>query len=338
MTRNKILSLLTETDGYLSGQQMSDRLGLTRAAVWKGIQSLRAEGFLIEAKTNCGYRLIESPDVLTAEMVSAHLARHAASGGGAAPLLGGELIYLPAVDSTNAYLKQLAAQGAAEGTVVLADTQTAGRGRLGRSFFSPPGRSVYLSVLLRPKEAPAALTGLTAFSAVAVCEALEAAAKVSPRIKWVNDILLSEKKVCGILTELSVESESGRVESVVIGAGVNVLQQPGDFPDEIQGRATSLFAETGEAVSRAALAAALICALDRMYRGCQADPRPWRDGYEARCINLGRAVRVMRDGREKNARAVALDDNCGLIVEYENGGRETLQYGQVSLRGESGYV
>ena len=207
MSRRDVLALLRQREGdYVSGQEISDRLGLSRTAIWKAVDALRREGYTVEARTGRGYRLLDAPDALTEPEIRRFL--------GETARVGRTLVCLPEVDSTNLRAKQLAAEGAADGTVVAADLQTAGRGRLGRSFQSPGGQGIYLTALLRPDLPPERLSPVTAMAGVAVCRAIERICGASPGLKWPNDPVLGGRKVCGILTELSLEGETGRVQDL----------------------------------------------------------------------------------------------------------------------------
>lgn len=234
MLRDDVLLLLTEAEGYLSGEEMREKLGVSRAAVSQAVRALRADGYDIDAVTNRGYCLRARPDTLTAGDVLSYLpeARRAT------------VRCFAQIDSTNSYLKAEAMRGAPDGLCAIADRQTAGRGRAGRPFRSDAGQGVYLSMLLRPNCAPTAAMTMTAHVAVAVCRALEACG-VQPGIKWTNDLVLGTKKLCGILTELTVEAETGTVDSIVAGIGVNVRQRPEDFPPELRTIAGSVRSETG---------------------------------------------------------------------------------------------
>lgn len=261
--------------------------------------------------------------------------------------LGGKIICLESIDSTNNYLKTMAAEGAAEGTVIVANHQTAGRGRMGRSFVSPPGKGVYLSILLRPEYAPNQIISLTSMAAIAICEAIEAVSNIKTGIKWVNDIVAGEKKICGILTEMSLAGESGQVRYVVIGAGVNVLHSKEDFPDEVLRKATSLSMLGAENISRPRLAAEMINSLDRMYEllpdtkaeaeeeGTKAE---FREKYRRRSTTIGRNIKVLREGGEIDAFAEDIDADGRLIVHYPDGRREALGFGEISVRGKYGYI
>lgn len=248
-------------------------------------------------------------------------------------VVGRSLICLEEVDSTNTYAKILARSGAEDGTVVIADGQTAGRGRRERSFQSPRGKGLYLTALLRPCLPPERLMAVTALAGVAVCQAVEETCGLRPGLKWPNDPVLGGKKLCGILTELTGDGE------VVLGIGVNVSQTEADFSPEVAALATSLEQELGRPVSRAALAAALIGALDRMYSALRAGALgPYLAAYRRDCVNLNKQVQLLeRDGRE-TVTAIGIDETFGLVVRAEDGTVRTVRSGEVSVRGMYGYV
>jgi BirA family biotin operon repressor/biotin-[acetyl-CoA-carboxylase] ligase len=226
-----------------------------------------------------------------------------------------------------------------DGMVVVANEQTGGRGRLGRSFQSQADKGVYLSVLLRPDILPAQALNLTAFVAVAVCEGIEAATGLSPQIKWTNDIVLENKKVCGILTEMSVEGESGALQHIVTGIGINVNQMEEDFPEEIRDMAGSLRMMKGEEIPRGRLAAEIINALDRMYAAWTGNGADYLERYRQRCLTVGKQVKLLRaDGSVEEVQALGVDDDFGLVVEHSDSSRETITSGEVSVRGLWGYV
>ena len=228
--------------------------------------------------------------------------------------------------------------GAPEGLVVLAEEQTGGRGRLGRSFQSPRGCGLYLSALLRPHAEPAAVTDFTAWVAVAVCDGIEAACGIRPRIKWTNDIVLNGRKLVGILTELGLESETNSLQYLVTGIGVNVNHTPEDFSPDIRDMAGSLAMELGHPVRRVELAAAIIRALDRMYRSFPQDKQRYLDQYRADCLTPGNRVQLVTPVSRQEAYALEIDDQFRLVVELEDGTRKALSAGEVSVRGMYGYV
>ncbi len=326
---DRVLALLTAAGGEaLSGEAMSARLGVSRAAVHKAISGLRADGFVIEAAPRRGYRLTGGPDRLTAGTILPHL-RRADSG---------RLICLDTVGSTNDYAKALAVAGGEDGTAVAADGQTGGRGRQGRSFASPKGKGIYLSMLYRPALAPAEAVSLTACAAVAVCAGIEAATGAKPGIKWTNDIVLDGRKLCGILTEMAVEGETGALQYVVTGVGVNVNHEAEDFPPDVRDMAVSLRQALGRPVPRGPLCAALINALDETLARRLAGDRGLHEEYRRRCLTLGKPVRILRGDRAEEAFAEDLDDDLALIVRYPDGRRETVSSGEVSVRGLYGYA
>ncbi len=330
MTSEKVLAWLKEyKDEFCSGAKMSAELGLSRAAVWKAVERLRQEGYAITSAPNRGYRLEESPDRLSPGELAGALEGCA---------LGRSLICLGSVDSTNNYAKKLADEGAPHGTVVLTETQTAGRGRQGKSFDSPAGKGLYLSVLLRPDLPPMEVVNLTAWTAVALCDAVEQVARERPGIKWTNDLILHQKKLCGILTEMGLEAESGQLQYVVIGVGVNVSQTAEDWGDELSPIATSLEQALDRRVRRAELAAAVIRSLDRMVRDFPTEKETYLARYRADCVTTGHQVRLLQKGGERIAFAEGIDGDFALVVRHSDGTTETVTAGDVSVRGLLGYT
>ena len=330
MSRETVLSLLLAHPGeYLSGAAMSRTLGVSRAAVWKAIEALRQEGYEITSAPNRGYRLESAPDRVREGELSGHLA---------GCLVGSRLLCLDTIDSTNTEAKRQAMAGAPEGLVVLAEEQTGGRGRLGRSFQSPRGTGLYLSVLLRPSLPPQEVVDFTAWVAVAVCDGIQAACGVRPRIKWTNDIVLGGRKLCGILTELGLESESNALDYLITGIGVNVNQRPEDFLPEVRPIAVSLAQELGRPVRRADLAVEIIRALDRMYAGFPGNKAEYLARYRADCLTPGNQVQLITPVSREEAFALEIDDQFRLVVEYPDGRRAALSAGEVSVRGMYGYV
>ena len=246
---------------------------------------------------------------------------------------GSRILWFDTIDSTNTQAKLLAAQGAPHGTVLIADHQTGGRGRLGRQFLSPAGTGIYMSVILRPNCPPGELMHLTCAAAVAACNAVEAAAGFRPGIKWTNDLVYKNRKLAGILTELSL-SPRGTVAWAVIGIGINCLQTESDFDPSIRSFAGSvaMFASC----DRAKVAAALVEAFENMDLSQKASLMAQ---YRTDCITLGREISLVRaDGEARHGRAVDLDEDGALIVEFAPGVRETVNSGEVSIRGLYGYV
>lgn len=257
---------------------------------------------------------------------------------GKTTVVGSELRCFDVIDSTNTYLKKVALEGAADGTVVISEHQTAGRGRMTRSFESPEGKGIYLSVLLRPQLPPEKLLPVTALAGVAVCDAVERVCGVRPGLKWPNDPVLGKRKVCGILTEMVLD-EKGR-PNVILGIGINVSQTAEDFSPEVSNLAASLFMALGRRVSRPALIAALLEELDRLYAALLADDlMAYLTAYRRDCVNLGKTVQLIgADGSWERAEAVDVDEAFGLVVRGENGELRTVRAGEVSVRGLYGYL
>jgi len=244
------------------------------------------------------------------------------------------LYWFDTIDSTNTYAKTLAKSGAPGGTAVAAGYQTGGRGRLGRSFSSPAGLGAYVSVILRPECAAEALMHLTCAAAVAACQAVEAATSLRPDIKWTNDLVVGKRKLGGILTELSIAAD-GAVEYAIVGVGINCLQTPEDFPPEIRSFATSATLECGKPVAPAAVTAGLI---DRLRRMPLEQKEALLRTYKRRCITLGQNVVVVRGDEKRYGKAVDMDENGALLVEFDSGKAEYVSSGEVSVRGMYGYV
>lgn len=330
MVQDQILTLLKEAkDVPLSGEALGQRLGVSRAAVWKAVEALRQDGYEISSAPRRGYRLERGPDQLRAGEIA---------GGIQGCRVGRELVCLDSVDSTNTECKRRVMAGAREGLVVVANEQTGGRGRRGRPFLSPRDTGLYLTAVLQPLLQPAQAVCLTAWAAVAVCDAVEDAAGVRPQIKWTNDIILNGKKLCGILTEMEVEAESGQLLYVIPGIGINCNERLSDFPPELRDVATSLAIELGQPVHRAALAAALIRALDRMYADFPGEKSRYLDAYRRDCVTVGRQVRLLWGEESEKAFAEAVDDDFALVVRTPDGTRKTVSAGDVSVRGLEGYV
>lgn len=323
MTKDAVLAILRKENDYISGEHISKLLGVSRAAVNTAVKALRAEGYEISSSTNKGYHLDGVPNSITAKELSAYLDAERMQA----------VECLDSVDSTNNRLRELALSGAPSGQVVLANRQTQGRGRRGRAFVSPQDNGIYLSFLAHPDCLPTDIAEITAWTAVATNNAIEAVCGIRAGIKWVNDLVIDRKKICGILTEMSVESEGGYIQYVIIGIGINVNGQAEDFPEEIRSTATSLAMETGKAHSRAQLAAALIRELDKM---CAAWPKGklhYLECYRRDNITTGKEITVVRGAEEIPAFATAIGEDFSLKVRYADGRSESLSSGEISIRG-----
>ena len=246
------------------------------------------------------------------------------------------LYWFDTIDSTNTHAKQLAKQGAPHGTVVIAGAQTAGRGRMGRSFSSPGGQGVYLSVVLRPNCAPTELMHLTCAAGAAMVTAVESVCNVRPKLKWINDLVVGSKKLGGILTEMSLAN--GIVEFAVVGIGINCLQSREDFPAELADMATSLSMVCGNPVRPENLAAAMMEALWQMEKTLLTEKQTWIARYKANCITLGKDIQVIRGDSVMPGKALDVDEDGGLVVQYADGSIGTVASGEVSIRGMYGYV
>ena len=242
------------------------------------------------------------------------------------------------LESTNTTLKRMAQEGTPAGTVIVADRQTGGRGRLGRTFLSPGGVGVYLSALIRPNCAPTQLMHLTCAVAVAMCDAVEHAFGFRPGIKWTNDLVVENRKLGGILTELGLDPRTGLVDYAILGIGINCGQNESDFDESIRSFATSARMVTGQSVSRERLIAEMIKALEIMDRDLLTSPADLLDRYRRDCITLGQDVSIVRGDEVRHARALDIDAEGGLIVRYDTGETGTVTSGEVSVRGLYGYV
>ena len=244
------------------------------------------------------------------------------------------LLWYDRIDSTNAKAKELACSGAAHGTCILAGSQSAGRGRIGRSFSSPEGMGVYLSLILRPNCPPEQLMHLTCAVAVAMCKAVEQAAGIRPGIKWINDLVIGKRKLGGILTELSIQN--GMVDYAIVGIGINCRQLEPDFPRELQSIATSLRLAAGKEIDIHVMAAAMIRQLWQLelFTGKEA----LMNAYKENCITLGQDVQLLQAGQIRYGKATDLDENGCLVVDFPDGSRETIGSGEASIRGMYGYV
>lgn len=322
MEREQVAALLARRPGYVSGEEMSRALGVTRAAVWKEIEALRAAGWPIESSTRKGYRLAGPPPALSAPYISAQL--------GEGSLFFGKVQVEPLVDSTNTRLKARAAS-TPTGSALLAEEQSGGRGTHGRSFQSPKGDGLYLSVLIRPRVGVADLLTLTGWVAVAAREGVERASGAPVDIKWLNDLYLNGKKLCGILTEFALLAESGEPDYVVIGMGVNMNQTRATFQAQgLEDIATSLALE-GYPVERNHLAVCLLESLDKLNRDFPANRADYLDRYRAHCVTLGRRVSFDGEGTLQTGTVAGVDDNFALLVDGDDGKKHIVSSGTVKM-------
>jgi len=317
-TMNDVLRVLLEESNSISGERLARRLGLSCNAVWKAVEQLRSEGYVIEAVTNRGYRLAEQPDRVSEPEIERWIGEGE---------IGRRLEVHTQLDSTNIRAKLLAAQGAPHGFMVCADSQTSGHGRFGRPFFSPPHTGVYVSYVLRPSLPAEKAVSITSMAAVAVARAIEALADVDVKIKWVNDLYIGGRKVSGILCEASIDFESGQLEYVVLGIGVNVARM--DFPPELKAIATSIGNECGAQVSRSHLIAEISSQLNALYP--QLESGEFMRENRERSNVIGRDVTVVRGGERFDAHVMDIDGQGRLVVRAEQGILR-IGAGEVSLK------
>lgn len=321
-TRERLLDLLEKDKGtYFSGEDIAERLSVSRAAVWKAVKTLRTEGYPIDAVRNRGYCLSPATDILSAQGIAKYL--HPACS-------GLHLQVIPETNSTNTAARERAVEGAPEGWTVVSGCQTKGKGRIGRTFFSPPDTGVYLSLLLRPPHCQAQeAVKLTTMAAVAVCEAIEELSGAQAQIKWVNDIFIGDKKVCGILTEAALGLEDGFLEYAVLGVGINVYAPKAGFPEELRDIAGSVFhAPQDDGKNR--MAAAFLNHFMADYTNRAHSDYAAR--YRARSLVVGRDIWVMQGGQACPAHALDVDEECRLHVRYEDGHTACLTSGEISIR------
>lgn len=329
-TKLRMLELLEREKGvFVPGQKIAERLGTTDGAIRKTAGTLREEGYAIDAVKDKGYRLAGRSDTVSVAGISKYLSKET-------PSLRIEV--LESVDSTNRLLHKKAAAKEDEGYVLVATAQTEGRGRFGRSFHSPAGTGIYMSVLLRPDMPLEKASTITTAAAVSVCRALEESSKTSPRIKWVNDILIDGKKVCGILTEASTNMESGRVEYIVLGIGINVYEPEGGFPDELRPIAGAVFKERHDD-ARNRVIAGILDSLFRLRRN-GFDSGEFMEEYRRRCLVLGKRIQLLSQDTESKealfrtpryATALDVDGEGRLLVRYEDGREEHLSSGEIRV-------
>ena len=320
-TKDKLLGLFEENKGiYFSGEEIAKKLCVSRAAVWKAVKNLRDEGYVIDAVTNKGYCLSTNTDILSPQGIQKYIKQE---------YKNMDINVIPVIGSTNDLVREKANEGYDEGYVVISNEQTKGRGRYGRKFFSPSGTGLYMSILLRPKNYSASeAVKVTMIAAVALCEAIEEVSDEKAEIKWVNDIFIKGKKVCGILTEASYGLENGVLDYAVVGVGINVYCPEGGFPEEIEQTAGAIFNNTQDDLKNH-LSASFINNFMRYYR-LQNDE--FVEEYRKRSFVVGKKVIVIMGDNKREAFVKAVDDDCRLIVEYDDGKTECLSYGEISIK------
>jgi len=325
MYKEKILNILRLTKtGFRSGEELARKCGISRTMVWKHIKALESEGFGIEAVPSQGYRITSVPDILRLDDI-----RH----GLKTRIMGKELHLSPRIESTNTLAMQMASRGALEGTVVIAESQTGGKGRLGRTWISPPG-NLYLSVILRPDIPLHKAPCITLMGAVSVAVAIRTACGVEAGIKWPNDILVAGKKVCGLLTEMSAEQD--RIRHIVLGIGVDVNMDPGELPSEVRALATTLKAETGQMVDRAALLRQVLRDLDHWYHVFLKQDAEVLDEWKKLNMTIGNRITVSGAGETLEGLAQGIDLEGRLVVKLGDQSVRHVAAGDVTILKGSG--
>lgn len=318
--KDEVLKQLEENKGsYISGANLANTLNVSRNAIWKAIKALEKSGYSINAITNKGYCLDIDNDILSSQSIKKYTSYDM------------DIHIYETVTSTNTVLKEMAENGAKEGTVIIANKQTLGRGRLGKNFYSPAGTGIYLSVLLRPDIPAEKALFLTTSAAVATARAIEDVCDKKADIKWVNDIYISDKKVCGILTEANFNIETGKLDYAIVGIGINICFPKEGFPDEINNIATAVFDTLSDSVNkRSILIAHLLNYFMDYYTNF--NKKDYVKEYIDRSMLLGRNISIIKAGESIPAKAIDIDSNCRLKVEFEDGTAKWLNSGEVSIR------
>ncbi|QAT43589.1 biotin--[acetyl-CoA-carboxylase] ligase [Aminipila luticellarii] len=325
--KDEVLKVLEKNKGEsISGEALANQLGVSRAAVWKAMTVLRKEGYPIMAATNKGYSLMESSDLLSEQGIRVYLKEKD---------YALNLHVYKSIDSTNLEAKRLALEGAGPGTIIVSNEQTKGRGRLGRSFYSPASSGIYLTILLKPGLDLSQSVLVTTAASVAVARAIQKVAHVEPQIKWVNDVYIANKKVCGILTEAITDFETGTIEYIALGIGINCRTPELGFPEDIITKAGAIEVP----FSRNELAAEVIHQVMSLYENIES--RSFIEEYKRRSMVLGKNIEVVKHYQKESvsenpeaqsAVALDIDKDGGLVVEYEDGTREVLNTGEISIK------
>ena len=325
--KTKILKILRNTDGYLSGQELCEQLGISRTAVWKYMKQLKEEGYEIQSVQNKGYCLMEVPDVLGESEIKSRMETQ---------WVGQRVYFYEKIDSTNTQAKRLAEEDAPSGTLVVSDCQVKGKGRRGRVWTSPKGEAIYMTILLRPQIRPDRASMVTLVMGLSVVQAIRNVLGLETSIKWPNDVVLNRKKLVGILTEMSAQMDY--IEYLVIGTGINANMTA--FSEELKDKATSLRMEMGRPVNRAALIAESMKCFEKNYEIFEKtqDLSGLMEDYQAVLANLNQPVRVLEPGHEYSGIARGINEKGELLVEREDGTVTAVYSGEVSVRGLYSYV
>jgi len=322
-TKNQLLLYLKENQGnWVSGELISNNLSVSRSAIWKHIRKLKEEGYVIESAPKKGYFLSKASDPITADEIMEGLCTN---------VFGRKnIIYLKETDSTNTRAKELAAQGAPEGTLIIAEKQTKGRGRRGRNWFSPSGGGIYFSLILRPAISPGETPRITLMTAVVLAETLISMMKLKLRIKWPNDILVNGKKLAGILTEISTEMDA--VNYIVVGLGMNVNTRFENFPSEIKKSATSILIEAGNRVPRIKFIQNYLKLYEKYYNMFKKnDFEPIMKRWKELADIIGKQIRVDVIGKTHIGKVIDVDNDGVLILKDDQGRLQRIFSGDVTL-------
>src|SRR6056297_2071928 len=324
--KDKILKILKENKSFISGEKISNILDVSRTAVWKNINSLKEEGYIINSVSRKGYKLISSPDILSYEEIEPYLNTD---------FIGRNILYFDTIDSTNKKAKDIS-DSSSEGTVVISEEQTAGRGRLGRNWSSPKGASLLISILIKPEIDPSKVSNITLVGAVALVKTLENF-DIKGQIKWPNDIIINDKKIAGILTELS--AEINQVNYVVMGIGVNLYTNKEELPEDIRHKAGSIFSETGKKINRKELTGKFLNYFEKYYNFFLGNNyKEIVKISKEKSILIGKEVRIISREDTYEAKVLDVTDQGHLLIEKKDGGIEEIYSGEVSVRGKNGYV
>lgn len=331
-TKEKLLELFETNKGtYFSGEEIAQTLGISRTAVWKNVKALQGDGYAITAVTNKGYSLSEQTDILSPQGIQKYLNMDGSKKkiSNSETCFSPEIVVLPVTTSTNAVVREKAMEGAPEGYTVIANEQTQGRGRRGRSFFAPAGTGIYMSILLRPQNLRAEqAVCITTMAAVAVCEAIETVSDEQAQIKWVNDVFVRGKKVCGILTEAALGMENGLLEYAILGIGINVYR-PEDGFGELETIAGAVL-DAPKADVKNKLAAEVMNSFMKYYSDMEKSD--YVNKYQKRSLAVGKQVNVLSGNDSRKALVLGVDEECRLLVRYEDGTEDTLSSGEISIR------
>lgn len=329
MKKEILGALKTDKGKFVSGEELSTKIGVTRTAVWKHVKQLKEEGYEIESVSRKGYRLIQEPDTLDPNELQMDIKTK---------YMGSKILYFQNVDSTNNAAKKAAGEGAPEGTIIIAEEQTGGRGRLGRHWTSPRGTGIWMSIILRPELEPTEAAKITQLTAAAVAVGLRKATGCEAGIKWPNDIIINKKKVCGILTEMSAELNS--INYIVVGIGVNVNVDMEIFPEDVRAIATSIKENLGHSVYRKVIVLEILGAFEELYSDfiTTKNINQSVDICKKYSVTLGNKVRIISKDKTIFAEALDLTEDGELLIKNEKGDIEKVISGEVSVRGLSDYI